>query len=293
MNSIIKLFEVSSNRSKGFFLIIATYFIFSIMELIAKDLGQRYDPLFIVFTRYISQLIFLILLFNKDFSKFLKSDMPKLQLGRGALLMLTTCCMFAGLATLPFADHIAIYMIGPILTMILAIIFLKEKVSNKQIFLIIIGLVGAIVIANPGSKIFNLYIIFPFLAALFFALFTISTKYLNKNDNSSTTLIYTAISGSFLAIPFGIYFFEIPSFFDLCLMILMGVLVTLGHFFFIKSLTYINASVASPFVNITLILAAFWGYVIYNEVPENSTILGSILIVVSGYYLTKLKNISN
>ena len=64
MNSIIKLFEVSSNRSKGFFLIIATYFIFSIMELIAKDLGQRYDPLFIVFTRYVSQLIFLILLFN-------------------------------------------------------------------------------------------------------------------------------------------------------------------------------------------------------------------------------------
>ena len=52
MNSIIKLFKVSSNRSKGFFLIIATYFIFSIMELIAKDLGQRYDPLFIVFTRF-------------------------------------------------------------------------------------------------------------------------------------------------------------------------------------------------------------------------------------------------
>jgi len=71
-------------------------------------------------------LQFLILLFNKDFSKLLKSDMPKLQLGRGALLMLTTCCMFAGLATLPFADHIAIYMIGPILTMILAIIFLKD-----------------------------------------------------------------------------------------------------------------------------------------------------------------------
>ena len=31
----------------------------------------------------------------------------------------------------------------------------------------------------------------------------------------------------------------------------------------------------------------------YNEVPDNSTILGSILIVVSGYYLTKLKNISS
>ena len=47
--------------------------------------------------------------------------------------MLTTCCMFAGLATLPFADHIAIYMIGPILTMILAIIFLKESFKQTNI----------------------------------------------------------------------------------------------------------------------------------------------------------------
>ena len=46
-------------------------------------------------------------------------------------------------------------------------------------------------------------------------------------------------------------------------------------------------------VSVLAVVAAFWGYVIYNEVPENSTILGSILIVVSGYYLTKLKNISN
>jgi len=293
MNKIVNLFKSYSNESKGFFLIISTYFIFSIMELIAKDLGQRYDPFFIVFTRYISQLSFLFLIFNKKFIQLLKTDMPKLQIGRGSLLMLTTCCMFGGLATLPFADHIAIYMIGPLLTMILAIFFLNEKVSIKQVIIIVFGLVGAIIVANPGSAIFNYYVLFPFFAALFFALFTISTKYLNQNNKSSTTLIYTAISGSFLAIPFGIYFFQVPTLFDFCLMIFMGILVTLGHFFFIKSLTYINASVASPFVNITLILAAFWGYVIYNEIPTNSTIVGSILIVISGYYLTKLKNISN
>lgn len=282
-----------SDKSKGFILIIITYFVFSIMELIAKDLGQRYEPFFIVFTRYISQLIFLLIIYNKFFASKLKSGMLRLQIGRGTLLMLTTCCMFAGLASLPFADHIAIYMIGPILTMILAVIFLKEKITLKQIILICVGLIGAIIIANPTNEIFSVYIVFPFFAALFFALFTITTKYLNKNDGSSTTLIYTAISGSVLSLPFGYYFFEIPSIFDFLLMISMGILVTFGHHCFIKSLIFINASVASPFVNITLILAAFWGYTIYNEIPTQNTIIGSLLIVISGFYLTKLKNISN
>ena len=277
-------------QTTGFILIILTYFIFSIMELIAKDLGQRYESFFIVFVRYISQLIFLIILFNKNFLKFTKSELPKLQLGRGALLMMTTCFMFAGLAALPFAEHIAVYMIGPVLTTLMAIIFLKENVSFKHIMLILIGLLGAMIIANPTDKIFNYLIILPFLAALCFSFFTITTKYLNYNDNSSTTLIYTAISGTVLSLPLAYYFWETPiSIFDTILMISMGILVTAGHFCFIKALTYINASVAAPFVNLTLILAAFWGYILYNEIPSENTIVGSFLIVIAGILLTKLK----
>tara|TARA_B100001540_G_C15583251_1_gene540544 strand:- start:27 stop:812 length:786 start_codon:yes stop_codon:yes gene_type:complete len=260
------------------------------MELIAKDLGQRYDSFFIVFVRYISQLIFLFIIFNKNFSNITKTKMPKLQIGRGALLMMTTCFMFAGLATLPFAEHIAVYMIGPILTTILAIIFLKEKVSIKQVTLIVLGLLGALIIANPTEQIFNYFILLPFMAALCFSFFIISTKFLNTTDNPSTTLVYTAISGTILSIPLAFFFWETPSNnFDILLMLSMGIFVTAGHFCFIKALKYINASVAAPFVNLTLILAAFWGYFLYNEVPSENTYIGSVLIVTAGIMLTRLK----
>ena len=280
----------ASNSTYGFILIILTYLIWSIMELIAKDLGQRYDSFFIVFVRYVSQLIFLIIIFNKNFVHITKTNMPKLQIGRGALLMMTTCFMFAGLATLPFAEHIAVYMIGPILTTILAIIFLKEKVSIKQITLIALGLLGALIIANPTEKIFNYFILLPFMAALCFSFFIISTKFLNTTDNTSTTLVYTAISGTILSLPLAYFFWETPSNnFDILLMLSMGIFVTAGHFCFIKALNFINASVAAPFVNLTLILAAFWGYFLYNEIPSENTYIGSILIVSAGILLTRLK----
>ncbi len=151
MEKTLKLLKISKS-TYGFILIILTYLIWSIMELVAKDLGQRYDSFFIVFVRYVSQLVFLIIIFNKNFINISKTNMPKLQIGRGALLMMTTCFMFAGLASLPFAEHIAVYMIGPVLTTLLAIFFLKEKVSMKQIILICIGLLGALIIANPQKR---------------------------------------------------------------------------------------------------------------------------------------------
>jgi drug/metabolite transporter (DMT)-like permease len=36
-------------------------------------------------------------------------------------------------------------------------------------------------------------------------------------------------------------------------------------------------------------LAAFWGYIIYNEVPNQNTIIGAFLIIIAGLIITQLK----
>lgn len=278
-----------SNTLLGTLLLALTYLFFSVMELTAKELGQSFNPFQIVFARYLSQLIILILIFNKRSILHLKSQYPLLQILRGALLLVTTCFMFSGLAYLPFAENIAIYMIGPVITTILAFFILKEKISFLQIIVVIVGLIGAIIIADPNSQSFNLAIIFPFLAALCFAFFTISTKFLNSSDSNQTTLLFTAITGTFLSAPFIIIFWKWPSLNETILMFCLGLLATIGHFFFIEALKVINASFAAPFVYLTVMLAAFWGYIIYNEVPNQNTIIGAFLIIIAGLIITQLK----
>lgn len=278
-----------SNTLLGTLLLALTYLFFSVMELTAKELGQSFNPFQIVFARYLSQLIILIIIFNKKSILHLKSQYPLLQILRGTLLLVTTCFMFSGLAYLPFAENIAIYMIGPVITTILAFFILKEKISFLQIIVVIVGLIGAIIIADPNSQSFNLAIIFPFLAALCFAFFTISTKFLNSSDSNQTTLLFTAITGTFLSAPFIIIFWKWPSLNETILMFCLGLLATIGHFFFIEALKVINASFAAPFVYLTVMLAAFWGYIIYNEVPNQNTIIGAFLIIIAGIIITQLK----
>ena len=278
-----------SNTLLGTLLLALTYLFFSVMELTAKELGQSFNPFQIVFARYLSQLIILIIIFNKRSILHTKSQYPLLQILRGSLLLVTTCFMFSGLAYLPFAENIAIYMIGPVITTILAFFILKEKISFLQIIVVIVGLIGAIIIADPNSQSFNLAIIFPFLAALCFAFFTISTKFLNSSDSNQTTLLFTAITGTFLSAPFIIIFWKWPSLNETLLMFCLGLLATIGHFFFIEALKVINASFAAPFVYLTVMLAAFWGYIIYNEVPNQNTIIGAFLIIIAGLIITQLK----
>ena len=289
-NFLNKYFKLKiSNTLWGTLLLLLTYFFFSVMELSAKELGQIFNPFQIVFSRYLSQLIILLILFNKNTITFFKSPFPSLQILRGALLLITTCFMFSGLAYLPFAENIAIYMIGPVITTILAFLILKEKISFVQVVIVVIGLIGAIIIANPNSASFNFAVIFPFLAALCFAFFTISTKFLNSSDSNQTTLLYTALTGTILSLPFIIFFWEWPNLNQTMLMFCLGLLATLGHFLFIEALKIVNASFAAPFVYLTVLLAAFWGYILYEEIPQQNTILGAFLIIIAGIIITKLK----
>ena len=278
-----------SNTLIGTILLILTYLFFSVMELTAKELALRFNPFLIVFARYLSQLILLLIIFNKQFKTHLKSNYKLLQILRGALLMITTCFMFTGLAYLQFAENISIYMIGPVITTILAILILKEKISFTQIFVVIIGLIGALIIASPNEGAFNYAVIFPFLAALCFAFFTISTKFLNTSDSNQTTLLFTAITGTILSLPFIIYFWKWPNLYDTLLMFCLGFLATAGHFLFIEALKVINASFAAPFVYLTVLLAAFWGYILYNEVPSQNTFIGAFLIITSGFIITQFR----
>ena len=285
-----KNYKNLSNSLIGTILLIGTYFFFSIMELTAKELGESFNPFQVVFARYSSQLILLVFLLNRNTFKHLRSEFPLIQILRGALLLITTCFMFTGLAKLAFAENIAIYMIGPVITTILAWYILKERISIIQIVIVIIGLAGAIIIISPDQNQFNYAVIFPFLAAVCFAFFTISTKFLNSSDHNQTTLLYTALTGTFLSLPFIFIFWSSPTFFDLFLMFSLGLLATIGHYLFIEALKVIKASFAAPFVYLTVLLATFWGFFLYDEIPNNNTIIGALLIMVAGLITIRLKN---
>ena len=64
-----------------------------------------------------------------------------------------------------------------------------------------------------------------------------------------------------------------------------GLIAAFGFYFLSQGYRIARASSVAPFEYIGLPLAALWGYLFWQEVPDLSTLAGVLLIVGSGLYV--------
>ena len=280
-----------SPEVKSIILIIITVFLFSTQDAIAKNLIIKYPAIQVVWARYTSQTLVSIVILSPVIITVLRTQNIAIQLLRSTFLFTATFCFFSSLKFLQLAQVNAIFQVAPLFVTALSAFILKEVVGLRRWGGVFLGLIGAIIIIRPGGTSFSLTLMLPMLAALSYASYLITTKYLSTDEAASTNFLYTSIIGVILAsilvptkwVPI------LPS--DLLTFMGFGLLGALGHLFIILAFKLIDASFLAPFTYIQLIFASFWGYYIFSEIPNYFTILGSVLIVVSGLYVwTRSKN---
>jgi drug/metabolite transporter (DMT)-like permease len=69
------------------------------------------------------------------------------------------------------------------------------------------------------------------------------------------------------------------------MLMMIGVLGSLGHYCLIAGHRLAPASVLSPFVYTQLIWVVILGYLVFDHVPNSWTMAGAALVVSSGLYL--------
>ena len=274
-----------SPEVKSIGLIIVTVFLFSTQDAIAKNLVQSYPPIQVVWARYTSQTTASLIFLFPILGTVLKTRNIKIQLLRSGLLFGATFCFFSSLKYLQLAQVNAIFQVAPLFVTALSVFILRESVGIRRWGGVLVGMMGALVIIRPGGTTFSLTLILPIGAALSYASYLIATKYLTKEESATTNFLYTSLIGFVFAS------FLIPATWipikttDLFTFMSFGLLGALGHLFIIFAFRLIDASFLAPFTYIQLIFASFWGFYLFSEVPDLFTVIGSVLIVLSGFYV--------
>ena len=278
-------FSNISPEAKSIALIIATVFLFSTQDAIAKNLIQTYPPIQVVWARYTSQTLVSLIVLFPIIKTVLKTKNIKIQLLRSGLLFGATFCFFSSLKYLQLAQVNAIFQVAPLFVTALSVFILRESVGIRRWGGVLVGMIGALIIIRPGSTAFSLTLILPIGAALSYASYLIATKYLSKEESATTNFLYTSLIGFVFAS------FLLPASWtpintvDLFTFMSFGLLGALGHLLIILAFRLIDASFLAPFTYVQLIFASFWGFYLFSEVPDPFTITGSILIVLSGLYV--------
>ena len=255
------------------------------MDAIAKFLVQTYPSNQVVWARYMSQTVVSIIVLSPILHKVLVTKNLKLQLLRSTFLFFATFFFFTSLKYMQLAEVNAIFQVGPIFVIFLSAIVLKEYVDIQKWGGGIVGMLGALIIIRPGSDVFSITMVLPAIAALCYASYVISTRYLSQEEPAVTNFIYSSLIGSILA-----SILVIPSWTpinteDLFVFSGFGLLGALGHILLIYAFRMSEASFLAPFIYMNLVYGSLWGFFLFDEIPSFFTISGAAVIVSSGIYI--------
>ena len=260
-------------------------FLFTVMDAIAKQLTKEVGLIQTIWVRYTGQALLVFLIVLPRLREVAKSQYPKLQLLRSVVLMAATCLFFLSISKIGLAEATAIMDTNPVLITLGAFLFLGEKIGPRRILGIITSMIGALIIIRPGTDVFTIYAVLPLIAAVCYTTYNLTTRFVGNRESPWTSLLYSALFGAVVFSCIVPFFWQPVSLFVAGLMILLSFCGTFSQLFLIRALSIGEASLLAPFAYVGLIYATIWGLVFFGEFPDKWSILGAIIIAISGFYV--------
>ena len=270
----------------GIIFAIFAYLAFSLLDTIQKTLIIYYSVFQILFIKYFFTFVLsFVESKRKKNKKFYLTHNWKLQLLRSFLSILESGCFILAFRYLSLADAHSIGALTPIVVVILSFIFLKEKISPRIWFAVFTGFVGVLIVMRPGLTVFEPASLIPLTAAFFLGWYQIVTRKVSTTDRNETSLFYAGIVGMIFMGLISFFYWK-PISTDFILLFLgVGVLYSLGVYFQIVALSRARASIVQPFHYTLIFWSIIFGFLFYNEIPDLFTLLGALIIIVSGIYI--------
>ncbi len=272
----------------GILFLIASNGLTAIVDAVAKQMTEGLHPLFILWGYFLGIGILLAgyaIAKGIPLRSLTATRQRPLQLLRSAFLVGTIAFLFVGLARLPLADAFAISFMAPLFIVVLAGPILGERVGVHRIAAVIIGLVGVVVIMQPGTGVFQWSAVLILVSALSFALFQITTRRLVGAAPTIVTLYYTGFGGLLWTSLMAGFVWSPIGLGELAIFLALGGLGVGAHLCVIKAFDAAQASLLAPFNYTKLLWGIGLGYLMFGEVPTTAVLAGSAIIVVSGLYV--------
>ena len=181
----------------------------------------------------------------------------------------------------------------PIFVNILSTIWLKEKISLKQVFTLVLAFAGIVIIY--GDQSFSLEnrdfigMSAGVLSAFFYSISYILYKTEIDNFHRNEIIFYQNLVGSFVFLPFFWFVNPWPVLSDYPLLLTYGILMGIVIFnFFFYGLKYLKASQASMIAYVEIISAVATGIIFMGDEVTTQIVIGGSFILGSIYLIKRM-----
>ena len=259
---------------------------FTLLAVSAREASFELDTFELVFYRTSLSLIILILVAKASgrlprmgFNQF------GLQCVRNSFQFAGMCCWTFAISTIPLAQVFAFEFTTPLWVAVMAAIYLKESLTRIQVFSVVLGALGILIVARPGQLEFSPGTWAALCCAIGFAGSAVTTRKLTRYQSTVEILIWMMLmqsvaSGTVAAWDLQM---EVPSISLAGPILIMSISGISAHFCLTKALSIAPAAAVAPMDFFRLPLIAVIGMLAYGEPLELAVFAGAAIICMGNY----------
>jgi len=263
------------------------FFCFSAGDALAKLLTEEFHPFQVVWLRVLGLFLGVCFLLAIRGTAILRTPKPNLQIVRGIVAAGSATFFIFALNYVPLADAVAVTFVAPFIVTVLGATILKEPVGLRRWLAVLVGFIGMVIVIRPGLGIFHPAIFLVLIAAMFFSIRQLVSRWLSGVDSIITTVCYTAIVSFAILSVFQPFIWITPAT-PKVLALIFGLTATaaVGEILIIRALDIAHSVVLAPIHYTLIIWGTLYGYFVFGDLPDSWTLIGCGIIVASGLYTT-------
>ena len=282
---------MSSNPTRGIWLMIAAVASFAAQDGFSRHLAENYNTLMIVMIRYwafAAFVIFLALRRPEGPRAAIRSTRLGAHILRSALLVTEVCVIVWGYTLIGLIQSHAVFAICPLLIVALSGPVLGEKISPQRWAAVGAGMIGVLIILRPGAGVFTWAALLPFAAALMFATYSVLTRLTTRDEPTFPAFFWPGVIGAALMTALGLPNLEPIAPQDAVFLAIYCALSIFSHWLLLKCYEATEAARVQPYAYLQIVFVTVIGLTIYGERLDPLVALGTAVIVAAGLYALSL-----
>jgi drug/metabolite transporter (DMT)-like permease len=261
--------------------------LFATMDAAAKWVGRTYPLTAGVWLRYLVPTLLVggYLVATRGL-KFAHAARPGIQILRGILLVLSTLFFWTALSHLPLVEAATVSFVCPTMVVIFSALLLGEKPQRTHWIALAMGFIGVLIALRPGFAHAGVGAAAALGSAVFYALYLVLTRKVAGEADALVLLFHANAIGALALTVIAPATARLPiNLSEWLILPALGIIGATAHWCLIKAYSHADAATLAPFMYVQLLVATFWGWAVFDNLPDGFTLLGMTVILGSGLYV--------
>ncbi len=205
-----------------------------------------------------------------------------LHLFRGAAGVLGFYLYYGVLEYIPLVDAMLLRQTAPLAVPLVMWVWTRDRVPASAWLPLTVGFVGVAIILRPGPQGLSWWHAAGLMSGVALAISMVATYRLAATEPDSRILFYYFALSLLCVLPFGLDDFAGIRWQDWLAILYVGVSIYYTLSLYTRAYAIAPASAIAPLNYLAIVLGGLWGWLLWGQVPDLWSIVGSVLVIAGG-----------